>query len=826
MNDLRLAVRALRRSPVVSAVVVLSLALGIGANTAVFSVVNGLLLRPLPVESPERLVTVSSDFAVRQGFKAGLGMSHAMWRRMEERADLFGGGFAWAPAVFDLSQGGEMQPVNGLVTSGGFFTTLGVRALIGRTFTAQDDAPGGGPDGPVAVISYGLWQRRFGGAAGVLGTPLHLDGVPCTIVGVTPPSFFGVEVGQPFDIVVPLAADPLIRGVARSVHHPNALLLTVMLRLKPGQSLDEATATLRTRQPQILEAGSFPRGEIPKFIPKFLREAFTLVPAATGTSDRSRLRRQYQRPLLTILAVVALVLLIACANVANLLLARATARRHELSVRLALGASRWRLARQLLLESLVLAGAGTVAGVLVAGWAGPALVAGLSTADAQISLNLPLDWRVMGFAVIVCLATTAVFGTSPAFRATRVAPIDALRDHTRGGSGGRRSSVSSGFVVTQIALSLVLLVVAGLLVRTFERLARVPLGFDADRVLVINVDTARAHVDGKTRDAYFDRLVSAVAAVPGVAHAAGSRTTPLSASTKSPLNAEPGRVIQHVVTPGWFAVYGMALRAGRDFSPLDSVGAPRVAVVNEAYVRRFFQGKSVLGATLDSGPCGEREGRCTVVGVVGDAVFGSVRGAKQAAVYVPMAQSAGSGPPGRTSVSISVRPASGSPSRLNASVAEALASVSRNLAFSFRPLAADVDAALAQERVVALVSGFFGVLALLLAGLGLYGVTTYTVTRQRAEIGIRLALGASPGAVRRLVIRRVALLVASGLLVGSAVSLWASRFVSALLYGLEPRDPFTFASACVILAAVGAFAGWLPAYRASLIEPAEVLRNP
>jgi predicted permease len=822
MNDLRLAIRALRRSPVVSAIAVLSLALGIGANTAVFSVVNGLLLRPLPVEEPERLVTVSSDFAVRQGFKAGLGMNHAMWRRMEERVDLFGGGFAWAPAVFDVSQGGEMQPVNGLVASGGFFTTLGVRALIGRTFTAQDDAPGAGSDGPVVVISYGLWQRRFGGAAGVLGTPLWIDGVPCTIVGVTPPSFFGVEVGQPFDIVVPLAADPLIRGVTRSLHSPNALLLTVMLRLKPGQSLDEATATLRTRQPQILEAGSFPRGETPKF----LREAFTLVPAATGTSDRSRLRRQYQRPLLTILAVVALVLLIACANVANLLLARATARRHELSVRLALGASRWRLARQLLLESLVLAGAGTVAGVLVAGWAGRALVAGLSTADVQISLNLPLDWRVLGFAAVACLATTAVFGTSPAFLGTRVAPIDALKEHSRGGSGGRRTSVSSGFVVAQIALSLVLLVVAGLLVRTFERLAKVPLGFDADRVLVVNVDTARAHADAKTRDAYFDRLVSAVAAIPGVAHAAGSRTTPLSASSKSPLNAEPGRVIQHVVTPDWFAVYGMALRSGRDFSPLDSVGAPRVAVVNEAYVRRFFEGKRALGAPLDSGPCGEREGRCTVVGVVGDAVFGSVRGAKQAAVYVPMAQSAGSGPPGRTSVSISVRTASGSPSRLNASVAEALASVSRNLAFSFRPLAADVDAALAQERVVALLSGFFGVLALLLAGLGLYGVTAYTVTRQRAEIGIRLALGASPGAVRRLVIRRVALLVTLGLLVGSAVSLWASRFVAALLYGLEPRDPFTFAGACLTLAAVGAFAGWLPAYRASLIDPAAVLRNP
>jgi putative ABC transport system permease protein len=819
MNDLRMAIRALRAAPVVSAVAILSLALGIGANTAVFSVVNGLLLRPLPVEAPERLVTVSSDFAVRNGFKAGLGMSYAMWRQFEARADAFDGGFAWSPAVLDLSQGGEMQPANALLTSGGFFQTLGVRALIGRTFTPADDVIGGGPEGPVVVISHGLWQRRFDGAPDVLGTPLAVNGVSCAIIGVTRPGFFGIEVGQPFDIVLPLGIDPLIRG-GGSLHNPASLMLTVMLRLKSDQSLDTAAAMLRTIQPEVLKAGANPPGRTPKF----LQEPFTPIPAATGTSDRSGLRRQYQQPLLIIFGVVGLVLLIACANIANLLLARAAARRHELSVRLALGATRWRLARQLLVESLVLAGIGAFWGVLFARWVSRGLVAGLSTPDSRISLELSTDWRVLTFTAAVAVATAVLFGTKPAMSVSGAAPMDALKEQVRGGGG--RASLSTGLVVVQVALSLVLLVAAGLLVRTFERLANVPLGFDADRVLVVNVDTARAHTDAATRDAYYEQLVQAVASVPGVEHAAASRVTPLSAGTKSPLNADQNRVMQHVVTPGWFAVYGTDLRAGRDFNAQDAAGAPRVAIVNETYVRRFVQNGHGLGTPVTAGPCGEREGQCTIVGVVRDAVFGSVRGAKQAAIYVPMAQTTKYGVPGRTQVSLSVRSAAGAPALLSASVGAALTSLSRNLSFSFRPLAEDVEATLVQERLVAAVSGFFGVLALLLAGLGLYGVTSYAVTRQRKEIGIRLALGASPRDVMRHVLMRVGALVAAGLIIGAAVSVWASTFVATLLYGLQPRDPITLAGAAIMLAGVAAVAGWLPARRAGAIEAADVLRNP
>jgi putative ABC transport system permease protein len=819
MSDVRSAIRALRASPVVSMAAVLSLALGIGANTAVFSVVNGLLLRSLPVAEPERLITVSSDFAVRNGFKAGLGMGYAMWRHFETRADAFDGGFAWAPAILDLSQGGEIQPARALIASGGFFETLRVPAFIGRTFTAADDVIGGGADGPVVVISHGLWQRRFGGAPEVLGTPLPINGVACTIVGVTPPGFFGVEVGEPLDLVLPLAIDPMIRG-AGSLHNPSSLMLSVMLRLAPGQSLDSAAATLRTIQPQVLEAG----GLTPGRIPKFLKEPFAPVPAATGTADRSGLRRQYQKPLLIIFAVVALVLLVACANIANLLLARAAARRHELSVRLALGATRWRLARQLLTESLVLSGIGAALAILFARWASRGLVAGLATAEASPSLDLSSDWKVLAFTAAVALATAVLFGTRPALNVSSAAPIDALKDHARG--SGDRARLSGGLVVLQVALSMVLLVTAALLVRTFERLANVELGFEADRVLIVNVDTARAHTDPATRDAYSEQLVQAVASVPGVEHAAGSRLTPLSAGTKSPLNLEPGRVVQHVVTPGWFAVYGTDLRAGRDFNATDTAGAPRVAIVNDAYVRRFMPRGSAVGASLEPRSCGESQTPCSVVGVVRDAVFGSVRGAKQAAIYLPMSQATAIGPPGRTRVSISVRAATGAPALLSAGVASVLTSVNRNLAFSFRPLAEDVDATLVQERLVAAVSGFFGALALLLAGLGLYGVTSYAVTRQRREIGIRLALGASPPHVVRQVLARVAIMVVTGLAIGTAVSVWATRFIATLLFGLEPRDPITFGGSALTLAAVGLLAGIIPALGAASIDPAQTLRNP
>jgi putative ABC transport system permease protein len=818
MSDFRLAVRALRATPIVSTVAALSLALGIGANTAIFSLVNSLLLRTLPVVEPQRLVTISSDAAIALGFKAGLGWSDAMWERLRERANAFDGACTWSVQRFNLAQGGETQPADGLVTSGDFFKTLGVPALLGRTFTSADDARGGGPDGPVLVISYGLWQRRFGGMSSVIGTTLRVEGVPFTIVGVTPPEFFGVEVGRPFDLALPLGTEALIRGKKASIDQPRSLFLFVMLRLKPGQSINAATATVRAMQPEILTAD----------LPPFVREPFTLVPAAVGADTLpDSVRPRYERSLLTIFVVVALVLLIAAANIANLQLARATARRHELSVRLALGAPRWRLARQLLVESLVLAGIGAAAGLVFAGWSSRALVAQLSTSVNRIGLDLSLDRRVMAFTAAVAIATAVLFGTAPAFRAARVAPVDALKGHGRGSAGG---GGSSALVVAQVALSLVLVVAAGLFIRSLERLASVPLGFDRDRVLLVDVDTARV----QTADAMFlyHRLVAASAAAPGVAHAAASVSTPVSAGLPRslavsgvPPTSERLSLV-NAVTPGWFAAYGTPIRAGRDIDARDSATAQPVVLVNDAFVRRFFPGRRALGETVASR---------TVVGVVGDqvvqggykpnGVLRSVRDAAPPSIYVPLAQSSGLFPPDRTAISISVRSAAGSPALLARSVAAALIAVDPDLAFSFHPLSAYLDASLAQERMVAALSGFFGALALLLAGLGLYGVTSYAVTRRRTELGIRMALGAVPGAVVRLVLSRVSLLVAAGVILGAAAGVWLSRFIATLLFGLGPGDPATIAVAAAVLLAVGGLAGWLPARRASRIDPAQVLRE-
>jgi putative ABC transport system permease protein len=819
MAELRLAVRALRATPIVSIVAALSLALGIGANTAIFSLVNSLLLRMLPVKEPQRLVTISSDAAIRLGFKAGLGWNYAMWDRFRQRTQPFDGLVAWTPQRIYLSANGESQPVDGLVVTGDFFATLGVPALLGRTFTAADDLRGGGPEGPVAVISYGLWQRRFGGSSAVIGTPLPVEGVKFTIVGVTPPEFFGLEVGKAFDVAVPLGTEPLFRGKRAAINQPRSLLLFVMLRLKPEQSLDAATAALRVIQPELLT----------RDLPPFVREPFTLVAAAVGTDTPDSARPRYERSLLTIFVVVALVLLIAAANIANLQLARATARRHELSVRLALGAPRWRLARQMLVESLVLASVGAAGGLAFALWGSRALVAQLSTSVSRVALDLSLDWRVLAFTAGIASATAVLAGTAPAFRAARVAPIDALKEHGRGIAGGGASSV---LVVGQVALSLVLVVAAGLFVRTLERLATVPLGFDRDRVLLVSVDTARARVDPSQRMALYHRLVAASAAVPGVAGAAGSAATPVSAGL--PRNVDiPGvpettdrLALVNGVTPGWFATYGTPIGAGRDFDERDTVTAQPVVILNDAFARRFFAGRSALGETVAAR---------TVVGVVGNQLaqggykpngaLRSVRDDAAPSIYVPLAQSSWLFPPDRTAIAISVRSSAGSPARLARGVGAALSGVEPDLAFSVRPLADYLDASLAQERMVALLAGFFGALALLLAGLGLYGITSYAVSRRRPEIGIRLALGAAPGGVVRLILSRVAILVGIGVSLGAAASAWLSRFVAALVYGLEPRDPITLAFAALTLGAVGTFASWLPASRAARIDPADVLRE-
>jgi predicted permease len=812
-NDIRLALRMVSRSPGLTATIALTLALGIGANAAIFGVINSLLLRPLPVADPSRLVTISSDSAIARG-QAGVPWSFAMWEELQPHASLFDGAFAWTPAGFDLAERGERQPVAGIFASGGYFETLGVAAIRGRTFTPADDRPGGGANGAVAIISYGLWQRRFAGADSVIGASLVVDGATVTIVGVTAPEFRGLDVGSAFDVALPLETEPLIRG-SRSALRTSRLL--VMLRLKRGQSVEAGTATLRS-----LQLGSAPAPN---------SEPFTLAPAATGASLPVRgpygLRQSYARPLLTILMVALLVLLIACINIANLLLARATARRYELGVRLALGASRARLARQLLIESLIFAVFGAIGGLVIAQWSSQALVAQLSTPVHQIALDLSFDWRVWAFTAAVALVTASIFGTVSAFRSTRIAPLDVLKkmraqaDSSPGAGMRGLATMSSSLVILQVALSLALVIAAALLVGSFARLSSVPLGFDPDRVLVVNVDTERVRADAFGRMRLFDRILDAVRVVPGVAHAGGSIWTPVDGGMR--MGDSQYRIAFNFITPGWFAAYGTSLRAGRDFTVRDTAGTSPVVIVNDAFVRAFMPGASPLGKTIPH-PRSRPEVPRTIVGVVDDAVFDSQREGIQPIVYLPMAQS-GEGPAERTAISLGVRPAVGAPIELARSVGDAVRAVDPDLSFSFGLLEDHVQASVRQERVVAMLSGFFGALALVIAALGLYGVTSYTVHRRVTEIGIRRALGAQRAHVLGLVLLQSLTLTGVGIGIGLAVAASTTRALRGLLFGLTPLDPAIFIGVAALFGTVATLAALFPAHRATRVDPLVALRN-
>jgi predicted permease len=817
MQDVRDALRALRAAKTVSVLATLSLALGIGANTAIFSMLNGLLLKTLPVKEPQELALLTLG-PTRPSW------TNPIWEQVRARPEIAGGAFAWGSTRFNLATGGQTDVVDGVWASGGYFDVLGVEPLLGRTLHEIDDRRGGGPDGPVAVISYRFWQRRFGGAHDVIGRSLTVERVPYTIVGVTPPGFFGLEVGVSFDVAIPIGTEPLIRGRESSLDRRANWWLRMMVRRRDGQSLEEAQRALRAVQQQIREATMSPEWRAQDQA-RYLAEPITLSDAATGTS---RLRERYQRPLTTMMCVVALVLLIACANIANLLLARGTARRHEMSVRLALGAPRARLVRQLLCESVLLSAGGATLGLAFAQWGSRLLVRQLSTPTTNVALELGLDWRILAFTTIVSVATALLFGTAPALRTARVAPNEALKEQGRGVSSDRRFGLGNLLVVVQVALSLVLIVGAGLFLKTFRTLAGLDLGFDREPVLLVSVN-AQA-LDPARRSGVFRRMCEQASNVTGVEAAALSVVTPVSGSTwntlfefsEGPELPERERIVNvNHVTPGFFRTYGTRLLAGREFSSQDRVGTQPVAIVNESFARKYFGGANPVGkrfreASLPGRPGITRE----IVGYVQDSAYLSPREPFSPTAYFSLDQRAEA----LTSINLSVRSATASPLLLIKAVADAIGSVDGRLAFTFRPLREQVDASMVQERLVAALSSFFGGLALLLAALGLYGVTSYAVGRRRTELGIRMALGAAPHSVVRLVLGRVALLVGSGLALGAAAALYLGRFVSALLFEPQPRDPLIFAVAAIVLAGIGAAAGWIPARRASRIDPATVLR--
>jgi predicted permease len=535
-------------------------------------------------------------------------------------------------------------------------------------------------------------------------------------------------------------------------------------------------------------------------------------------------------PLQIVLAVVGAVLLIACANLANLLLARAAARRHEMSVRMALGATRWRLAKQLLAESALLASAGAILGLAVARWGGSVLVGQLSTDRSIVTLDLSTDWRVLAFTAAVAAATTLVFGLAPVFGVNGIAPQDAIKEQSRTVAGERRFGVRNLFVAGQVALSLTLLVAAALFVRSLNALLNAPLGFNARPLLSADVNAGR--VEGRdAKLALFEGLRASAAAVPGVSSAAVSVLNPVgSMAWNTRLEQTPAipqltdrqRIVWvNVVSPQWFETFGMHIVAGRTFDDHDVKGAPRVMIISESLARRVFPDGHAVGRELRAGLEGPEISTFRVVGVVNDSIYRSQRAGLQATLYAPVAQIDDV----LGTMVLTVRSASGNPEALTHDLADAISRSNPQVAFTIRPVSAQLRTAVRQERLVAILGAFFGGLALVLAAVGLYGVTSYGVNRRRAEIGVRMALGADPSGVIRLVLGRLILLMACGVAAGLALSWWTSRFVATLLFGLGPRDPATFAAAAALLVTIGLLAGWIPARRAARIDPVRVLRE-
>jgi len=800
---------------VVTTVAVLTLTLAIGANTAIFSLINGLLLRPLPVTAPDRLALLAVPI---DSTSERTHWTNPIWEQVRDQP-MFDGAFAWGMQRFNLAPTGESDVVSGLWVSGRMFEVLGVDTVVGRPITAGDDRRTLGSDGPVAVLGYDFWQRRFGGSPDAIGRRITVERVPFTIVGVAPPSFFGAEVGRTFDVAIPIAAATVVKGPG-ALDRRASWWLRIMVRLKPGQTPAAANAQLATLTPGIRQATQ------PADVPpgRYLREGLAVVAAPNGPSA---LRRVYERPLAVLMGVVFVVLLIACANLANLLLARAAARQPELSLRIALGASRGRIARQLLLESLMIALPGAVGGLILARFTSQALVHALSTANTTARLDMGLDWRSLGFTAAVGTLTALFFGVAPALRGTRAQPSDALKQQGRSGAvtNGR---LGQALVVAQVALSLVLLVAAGLFVRTFTRLMHRDLGFDAVPVLTAQIVPGADLVRQKAGP-WSARIVAAAAGVPGVRNAALSYTVPMSGNNWNNLvglAAGPPRPDApltwfNLVTPGWFATYDTRLLDGRDFTAADDAGAAPVAIVNQAFARAFNGGRSPVGVEIREPGDGKAPVVRRVVGWAEDAVYESVREPAPPTLYLPYAQVAAA--PGDSM--LSVRVAGAQPGTVARPLAAALARVDPASSVTFRRLADHLDDRLARERLLAILAGGFGVLAVILAGVGLYGVTAYAVNRQRGEIAIRMALGASAGRVVARILGGVAARVAVGAAIGVALTALAAPAVATLLYGLTPRDSATIAGATGLLATIGGLAGWIPARRASRIDPARVLRD-
>ncbi|HSJ09716.1 MAG TPA: ABC transporter permease [Longimicrobiales bacterium] len=814
VSDVRYGVRSLRATPVFSLVAIVSLALGIGANTAIFSLMNALMLRTLPVHAPEELVQVNLGSAQASA------LTNPMWEALRDRQDVFGGLFAYAPTRFNLAERGEERPVPGSYVSGAYFGTLGVRPAAGRMLAPADDVRG---CAGAAVLSHGLWQREFGGAPDVTSRTILLSGRRIPIVGVADESFFGVVVGSSVQVYLPLCAEAVIAGAGTGLDQRSRWWLTVVGRPAQGLTKERIEARLATLAPGVMEA-TVPEHYNASSRDLYLANTFSTAPAATGLSS---LREAYSRALLMLMVIVGVVLLVACANVANLLLARATARQREIAVRLAIGAGRGRVLRQLLTESLLLALIGAGLGVLLARWGSSLLVSFISTSTSQVYLDLSPDLRVLLFTTLVAAATGVLFGLAPAWRSARVNPHTVMKAHTRSVvEGHSRFNAGKALVAAQIALSLVLVTGAALLVGSFRQLSTYDAGFTRTGVLLATVDMGSGAAEAPPTD--WRELLERARALPRVENAAVASIIPLSGSSWNdfivvdgftPGGDEEALSWMNEVSEGYFDTFGTALVAGRDFTPDDRAGAPDVAIVNEAFARHYFGAVAVVGRQFRTQFIDDLSEPYEIVGVVRDAKYRSLREETERLAYLPIGQ--GRGPGQRISLALRT---DGDPEALIPAFTDMAEGFVPRASLRFGTFEDQLAQSITRERLLATLSGFFGALALLLAMIGLYGIMSYSVARRRAEIGIRLAMGSARSGVLRLVLGEVGWLVIAGLAAGTAAVLAAMRFMNSFLYGISGTEPGLLMMSAVILAAVALVAGGLPAWRASRLEPMEALR--
>jgi putative ABC transport system permease protein len=825
-QDLLHGARLLRVNPGFAAVAILSLALGIGANTAIFQLIDAVRLRALPVEDPQRLADVrtAKNPYGRTGMFMGENpqLTNAIWEHLRDGQQAFSSIAAWGNDSLNMSAGGEARYAETLWVSGSFFGTLGVRPVAGRLTSGADDRPGCGSPG--VVLSEPFWKREFGGRLPIVGTTIPLAGRSFEIIGVTPASFFGVEVGRRFDVALPICAEALVRGERQLISDPQAWWLASIGRLKPGQTAETASAQLASISRGLFEA-TLPAPYDVDDAKHYLEFKLVATPAASGVSA---LRRRYETPLWLLLSIAGLVLLIACANLANLMVARAGARQREMAVRLALGASRARLVRQLLAENILLAFLGASAGIALAQALSRALLSFLSTQDNSLSLSLGLDARVLAFTAALALLTCILFGVAPAIQAARTSPGEAMKGGGRGTTAGRdRRGLRRALVVSQVALSLVLLVGALLFVGTLRNLTTMDTGFRKDQLLVTSIDLSPLKVPVERRAALKKELLGRLQGLPGVQSAASAWIIPVTGQGWNDSIVIPNTEIKdrvanfNRVSPAYFRTMGTPLLAGRDFSDGDTLKSPQVAVVTETFARRYLGGASPIGRTFGvAQQSGKPNLEYQVVGLVKDMKYTDLREEFTPIVYVAEAQD----PEPGTTLRVLLRSEVPLPV-LSSSVKGALAEVNPAIVLRLRVFQTIVREGMLRERLMATLSGFFGFLAAILAMIGLYGVISYTVVRRRNEIGVRIALGASARNILSLIMREAATLLAVGLAIGTALALLAGKAASALLYGLKASDLFTMAAAVTGLAAVALLASFLPARRAAALDPMRALRE-